>query len=116
MAKKQYRSYEDARKRGSHDVWPGCGSIGRCMPCGRLHNFDYRSHVNGPIVDDFRCVRNHHDGCPRPKPEPKHDWGPRTCRRCGRERGWIAPDRMQYRSLMAAKRHGWNRKQLEREA
>jgi len=44
-----YRSYEDAYRKGGRDVWPGCGAVGRCMPCGRIHNYDYRSHVNGPL-------------------------------------------------------------------
>lgn len=80
----RYKSYDDAYKRGGSDVWPGCGKVGRCMPCGRIHNYDYRSHVNGPMIDDYRCSRNHRAGCPRPKPEPEHDLNrQRRCRRCG---------------------------------
>jgi len=79
-----YRSYEDAYRKGGRDVWPGCGAVGRCMPCGRIHNYDYRSHVNGPMVNDFRCSRNYHAGCPQPKPEPEHDLNrQQRCRRCG---------------------------------
>lgn len=67
-----HKSYEQAEKNGGTDVWPGCGKLGRCMPCGRIHNFIYKSHVNGPMVDDFRCARNQQMGCPHPKPEPEH--------------------------------------------
>lgn len=82
----RYRSYDDAQKRGGSDVWPGCGSIGRCMPCGRVHNFDYRQF--NEWVDRYACAQNHQRGCPQPKPEPKHDWPARgtRCRRCGARR------------------------------
>jgi hypothetical protein len=54
------------------------------MPCNRLHNYDYRSHANGPMVDDYRCGRNYRGGCPSPKPKAAHHFNRQgRCRRCG---------------------------------
>jgi len=81
MAK--YKSYDDAYRNGREDVWPGCGILGRCMSCGRVHNFTYRADARR-IADDFRCWRNNEYGCPRPKPEPAHDLNRvGRCKRCG---------------------------------
>jgi hypothetical protein len=82
----KYRSYEDAQKRGDKDVWPGCGKLGRCMPCGRIHNFDYQTRLGGSWIDRYQCAQNHDRGCPQPHPEPKHDWHGTTCRRCKAKR------------------------------
>lgn len=80
----KFRSYDQALKRGSFDVWPGCGRSGRCRPCGRIHNFDYRTHQNGPWISEYECTTNRRNGCPRPKPPPVHDFS-RTgkCSLCG---------------------------------
>lgn len=79
----KYRDHEEAKHRGGKDIWPGCGITGRCMPCGGIHNFDYRSHANGPYVDRYRCSQNHHSGCPQPKREPSHDFNKSGhCKRC----------------------------------
>ena len=78
----KYRSYKDAQRRGGKDVWPGCGELGRCMPCNGIHNFDYIS--GDRWIDNYRCSQNHRTGCPQPKPEPKHDFNRQgRCSRCG---------------------------------
>ena len=68
------KTYEQAMKRPSRKIWPGCGD-GRRRPCGRIHDFSY-SVYSGPngqttTVHDFRCAQNHFSGCPNPIPEPE---------------------------------------------
>lgn len=99
----RYRSYDDAQARGREDVWPGCGKLGRCMPCGRIHNFDYR--FGDKYVDRYACAQNHQRGCPQPHPEPKHDWPARgtTCRRCGAKRPKLSSNMLHMLSAAARK-------------
>lgn len=104
----KFKSYEEAQARGREDVWPGCGKLGRCMPCGGIHNFDYRSGERW--VNDFRCSRNHRAGCPQPHPEPEHDWHGTTCRRCKERRPKLTPRMlaMLQRAQPEVEAHGWN--------
>lgn len=62
------KTYEQATKRPSRDVWPGCGD-GRNRWCGRVHDFSY-STSDGKTVHRFCCHMNYLRGCPQPKPEP----------------------------------------------
>ena len=64
------KTYEDALKAPSRRIWPGCGD-GRRRPCGAIHDFSYSVYTGlntSELVHDFRCTRNHHDGCPTPIP------------------------------------------------
>lgn len=65
------KTYDQALRRPSRRIWPGCGD-GRRRPCGRIHDFSRRitSGPNGQTetVHDFRCARNHRSGCPNPIP------------------------------------------------
>jgi hypothetical protein len=72
-------TYEQAMRRPSQEVWPGCGD-GRCRPCGLIHNMDYR--VGDQWNPNWVCVENHHRGCPSPKPEPQHDVQRGRCVKC----------------------------------
>ena len=58
-----YKSYEEAYRKGSFDVW-ACGKIGRRRECGRIHDF-YYTLGDGSIVHDFRCWHNYYYGCPK---------------------------------------------------
>jgi len=58
-----YKSYEEAYRKGSYDVW-ACGKIGRRRECGRIHNFSWRAG-DGSVVNDFRCWHNYYCGCPK---------------------------------------------------
>jgi hypothetical protein len=52
---KEYKSYEDAEKRGGLDIWP-CGAIHTCTDCNRIHyDHDY---------GDYKCWQNRYRGCP----------------------------------------------------
>jgi hypothetical protein len=56
-----------------------------CRSCYHIHNMDWKDS-QGNWHDEFRCVRNHYNGCPQPKPEPKHDKGKgyrKYCKVCG---------------------------------
>ncbi|KKK49001.1 hypothetical protein LCGC14_3139450, partial [marine sediment metagenome] len=68
--KRGIQTYEQALKKPSEDIWPGCGD-GRNMPCGTIHDFSYTAHAGGPLIHSFQCTENHHNGCPQPHPEPK---------------------------------------------
>lgn len=111
------RSYEDALSRPSSTVWPGCRD-GRCMPCGRIHDFSYSAYC-GPnrkeTVHRFRCWQNHTNGCPSDKPEPMHSYENSRCTQCGRTEPWVSPDGDKFTTLAEAKRAGFKRKQLVRE-
>ena len=110
----KYRSYEDAQRRGERDVWPGCGKLGRCMPCGRVHNFDYQ--LGGRWIDRYQCAKNHSFGCPQPHPEPTHDFNRvGRCTRCGavdevrRLRGSLSPAQLELLLRVAGRHMGWIR-------
>ena len=78
---KKYRSHGDARIKGELDVWPGCGALGRCMPCGRIAEFD--EDEDGKPVKKWQCRTNRLSGCPKARPEPEHAWDERwQCHRC----------------------------------
>lgn len=67
MAKKR-QTYETVQKQGSYKVWAGCGD-GRQRWCGAVYNFSYEICNGGPLIDMFRCIHNHRQECPQPKPE-----------------------------------------------
>lgn len=104
------RSYEQAQAKASTLVWPGCGD-GRCMPCGRVHNFDFP--VYGGMQDRFRCYINYTRGCPQPKKKPEHDWHNGKCKKCRVEQGWGYHGKW-YRTIASAKRAGIDRAVLAR--
>ena len=109
----KYKSYEQAYAKGREDVWPGCGRIGLCMSCGSVHNFDYK--VGNFWSSNYCCSENYRNGCPNPKPEPKHEWSNQgKCKKCGEWRGWKAPDGKRYRTVEHAKANGWKRGSLIR--
>ena len=68
MKKKErgnYKSYEEAYRKGGYDIWPGCGGK-RKKECGRLHDFSYIAS-DGVLVHRFHCWQNWMKGCPRLK-------------------------------------------------
>lgn len=74
------------QKKGREESWPPrtCGLLGRCRPCGALHNLTDRSFEQSKPKSKVRCLRNHLKGCPDPKPEPNHDYSRvGKCRVCG---------------------------------
>lgn len=108
--------YQLAHSKPSSKIWPGCGD-GRCMPCGRIHDFGKRDH-DGKWQSDMRCVRNHHSGCPVGElPKPVHDWGvTNRCGTCRRKARWIAPDGSAYGSMREALTKGWKKQDLHLES
>ena len=110
-------TYSQAMAAPSRAIWPGCDD-GRCMPCGRIHDFSRLGH-GGRRNHGFRCARNHYQGCPTLIPEPEHDWDSGTrdgrCRKCGVRPRWRSPDGASHRSVFDARNAGWNREQLTRE-
>lgn len=78
-----YRSYDEALKKGSKDLWLGCDREGRCRPCGQIHDMQKRSYSDSP-KRDFWCLQNYTKGCPDPKPAPRHQLNRRgRCVVCG---------------------------------
>jgi len=113
----KYKSYQDAYKNGKRDIWPGCGD-GRCMPCGRIHDFDYASwdsNGNRVYISNYSCWENYQHGCPREKPEPVHTFESGKCKVCGKRAMWMSPDGKYHRTIDIAKRKGWRRDQLVRQ-
>lgn len=68
MAKRKergnYKSYQEAYRKGGYDIWPGCGGK-RKKECGRLHDFSYM--VGQTLVHRFHCYQNWTRGCPHAK-------------------------------------------------
>lgn len=84
------RTYDEAMRRPSRRIWSGCGD-GRCMPCGRIHDY-YWTDSTGKTVHDFRCWHNNNFGCPDPHPEPEHDWNlAGRCNVCGVKQKKVHP-------------------------
>lgn len=112
--KKSYTSYEQAKRDGGRDVWP-CGIVGRCMPCGRIHDFGGADAL-GQFRHDFRCWQNHERGCPAPKPEPRHEYIGQSaqCCICGAKRGWLDGDGAWFPTIAVARKAKVQRNNLRR--
>ena len=67
MSDKGPKTYQQALKKPSKKIWPGCGD-GRKRWCGGIHNYSYVGY-NG-LVNRFSCAMNHRQGCPQPIPDP----------------------------------------------
>lgn len=119
MSRARYKSsdpttYEQAYSKASY-IW-ACGD-GRCMPCGRLHDFCYTTYASMnrmKIVHRFRCWQNHEHGCPREKPKPKHKFVNGRCEICKAKEPWKAPNGEEFYTLDSAKRAGFKRSELTR--
>lgn len=104
----KYKNHKQALAVGGSDVWPGCGYVGRCMPCGHIHHF--------AELKMYRCLRHHNDGCPDKIPKPQHTWTKArisVCTVCGAQRGWLAPDGRWFRTTKLAKEAGFKRINLK---
>lgn len=82
------REFSRAIKHGGFAVWPGCGKLGPCMPCGAI--LDYGQLVNGVMRRRYRCIRHTENGCPdlTPIEHVKHIYphNHRTCAVCGHKK------------------------------
>lgn len=91
-------TYDQAYHAPSRERWPGCLD-GRCMPCGRLHDFSWDGHGdNGKriLIHRFQCFQNYQNGCPQPKPVAVHEYDERgRCVKCKvrRQKGTPMPER-----------------------
>jgi hypothetical protein len=75
-------------QNGGASHWPGCGSAGKCMPCGK----ELTLHGRGATAQ-LVCETYLKFGCPTVR-NPAHDFSrgseKHLCAKCGDALGWIS--------------------------
>jgi hypothetical protein len=85
-----------ARENGGYGVWPGCGRVGACKPCGKIKETSPGKWI---------CAQYEKYGCPSietQKAHVSHDWGLDRCRVCGLRRGWTGDSGQWYETRRKA--------------
>ena len=107
----KYATEAEAFWSGDASIWPGCGTIGICMPCGSRLVRIIEGHKDYWVCRSWKQLG---EACPENQ-LPAHKWRKMTCVLCGAKRSWIAPDGERYLSLKNANKAGWKRRHLKLE-